>query len=189
MKNNEEQSLLALAGKQRWTLINSWKQERCLHTCVENNNSWRNNGNLFIIDLGTTKEGLSNYWGEKKHKLSEYKVRSGGTWWEIKDTEKCINALKVNVWDRVRQSEKWTDLSKIWRIMRNMRAMGRATHKSQALAYTRPSRSSRSAQPRPSGNHRRSCQNHSLSSDNILKHTDTNGVSTFRQRVTQATLQ
>lgn len=54
--------------------------------------------------------------------------------------------------------------------MRNNSAMGSATHRSRALAYTRPSRSSRSAQPKPTGNQSRSCQNHSLSSDIILQH-------------------
>lgn len=66
--------------------------------------------------------------------------------------------------------EEWPDLSKIWRIMRNNSAMGSATHRSRALAYTRPSRSSRSAQPSPSGNQSRSCQNHSLSPDIILQY-------------------
>lgn len=67
-----------------------------------------------------------------------------------------------------------TDLSKIWRIMRKTSAMGSATHKSRALAYTRPSRSSKSDQPRPTGNQSRSCQNHSLSPDNILQHNTKN---------------
>lgn len=68
------------------------------------------------------------------------------------------------------QHEERPDLSKIWRIMRNNSAMGSATHRSQALAYTRPSRSSRSAQPSPSGNQSRSCQNQSLSPDIILQY-------------------
>lgn len=76
-----------------------------------------------------------------------------------------LRALKEGKFDSIKQ----TDLSKICRTMRNKSAMGSATHRSRALAYTRPSRSSRSAQPRPTGNQSRSCQNHSLSSDIILQ--------------------
>lgn len=122
---------------------------------MENNTSPRNNGHLLIVNHGTSKPRLSNHRGEKL--MGRLK-------------SKKMYEYTKNVWHTERQNEKWTDLSKIWRIMRNTRAMGSATHKSRALAYTRPSRSSRSAQPRPSGNHSLSCQNQSLISDSILKH-------------------